>query len=270
MPESSALPHFLRSFDDLTTHFDEHFGPLGSNQRGDTFLELARNLIPLTQECQGFPRPEVSERKSHDEGVDLLTSETDDGRILCVQSKYKITDKSVLDSIISKFHNFETKLRPDVREPELFETPKQQTAPVPTFAVITSSKLETIRRRYESSSFTSRAYCADLLRDGRLIFIDGPRILSLLQQLYRKAHQLPANVSLRSRSGWIHVNGVHLGVVRGGRSRTTFRRARRRVVLREHPRFPGRHERQGCHRPHDRQPRDHPDDQRSAGENATA
>lgn len=216
MSANDTLPYFLQSFENLVAHFDEHFGELGSNARGDTFLGLAQKLIPLTQECQGFPRPEPSETKSHDDGVDLLTSETDNGRILCVQSKYKIRDKDSVDSIISKFKNFEAGLRPKESEPELFEKPsKQPSVPVPTFVVITSSKLEGIVSRYESSTLASRGFYEQLKQQARLIVIDGPRILSLLQQLYRKAHQLPANVTLKSAFGWVHVNGVHLGAIRG-------------------------------------------------------
>ena len=68
------VPPFLQSFENLTGHFDEHFGPLGSNPRGDTFLALAEKIIPLMDEFSDFPQPKPSAKKSHDGGIDLLTS----------------------------------------------------------------------------------------------------------------------------------------------------------------------------------------------------
>src|SRR5258708_28646482 len=93
---TQRLPRFLESFENLTSHFDEHFGDLGSNARGDTFLDLALKVISLTNEGQEFPQLRPSEKKSHDGGVDLYTAETEDGRILCVQSKYKVRSKDEL------------------------------------------------------------------------------------------------------------------------------------------------------------------------------
>ncbi len=70
------LPEFLESFENLTAHFDEHFGDRGSNERGDTFLDLALKAISLTQEGQEFPALQPSDKKTHDGGVDLFTAET--------------------------------------------------------------------------------------------------------------------------------------------------------------------------------------------------
>ena len=104
---SRRLPKFLESFENLIGHFDEHFGPLGSNERGETFLDLANKVIELTDEGQDFPALRPSQKKSHDGGVDLFTAETSDSRVLCAQSKYKIRSKDEFDSIISKFKNYE-------------------------------------------------------------------------------------------------------------------------------------------------------------------
>jgi hypothetical protein len=77
---AEQLPRFLESFENLTAHFDEHFDALGSNDRGDTFLDLALKIISFTTEGQEYPQLRPSERKSHDGGVDLYTAETKDGR----------------------------------------------------------------------------------------------------------------------------------------------------------------------------------------------
>src|ERR1035437_228255 len=91
---AERLPKFLESFEDLTGHFDEHFGELGSNDRGDTFLDLALKVISLTNEGQEFPQLRPSERKSHDGGVDLYTAETEDGRILCASPNTRLEAKT--------------------------------------------------------------------------------------------------------------------------------------------------------------------------------
>lgn len=214
--ERDGLPEFLTSFENLTSHFDEHFGELGSNERGDSFLTLAQKLIPLTEEFSGFPPPVPSEKKSHDGGVDLLTAATRDGRILCVQSKYKIRDKAAFDTIISKFKDFEVSLRPAAIQPDLIPKPEEApSAPIPIFAVVTSSKHEGILAKYLASSLASRTYYQKLVEEGRLTIIGGPRILTLLQQLYRKSHLIPANVTLESPQGWINAEGVHIGAIHG-------------------------------------------------------
>ncbi len=214
---SMDLPGFLSSFENLSIHFDEHFGDLGSNERGDNFLSLAEKIIPLHEKFTNFPLPTLSEKKTHDGGVDLLTSENDDGQILCGQSKYKIRDKSAFDTIISKFKNYEAKLRPPQKQETLFSKDKnvEYVAPVPVFVIITSSKLERIRKLYEESTLASKLYYDKLLLENRLTFLDGPEILKLLQQLYRKSHLIPANIDIDSFNGWIHIDNVYIGAVSG-------------------------------------------------------
>jgi hypothetical protein len=213
---AERLPRFLESFENLTAHFDEHFGDLGSNARGDTFLDLALKVISLTSEGQEFPPLRPSEKKSHDGGVDLYTAETEDGRILCVQSKYKVRSKDDLDGVISKFKNFEAGLSPQPPEPSLFPVEDSgEKHPVPTFALATSSKLEGIIARYEGSTLASCDYYRRLLQEKRLFFLDGPRILTQLQHLYKKTHLIPATVTLKSKSDWNKCGGVYLGAVAG-------------------------------------------------------
>jgi len=211
-----GLPYFLQSFENLTSHFDEHFGDLGSNARGDTFLNLAEKLIPLLDDFIDFPPPVPNDRKSHDQGVDLLTTEPVDGKVLCVQSKYKIRDKAAFDGVISKFRNYELSLSPQKQQLDLFREPEDVNAEVPTpiFAVVTSSKLENIVRLYKNSHLTSRAYYEILVSEKRLVLLDGPEIMRTLQHLYRKAHFLPTDVVLSSPDGWFTTGKVYIGAVR--------------------------------------------------------
>lgn len=208
------LPDFLKSFENLSSHFDEHFDPLASNERGDTFLELARKLVPLTDEGQGFGKPEISEGRSYDKGVDLFTATNDNNEILCIQSKYKIRDKSEFDTILSKFRDYEAQKL--AGKSGLFPS-FERDAPDPTtkFMVVTSSKLDGILAAYQSSYLASRPYYDSLVQSGRLIRMDGPRILGVLQKLYRKAHLLPTNIEISATSGWLTVGSVRLGTIRG-------------------------------------------------------
>lgn len=216
-PSENDVPSFLQSFENLTGHFDEHFGPLGSNPRGDTFLALAEKIIPLMDEFSDFPQPKPSAKKSHDGGVDLLTSEPRDGRILCAQSKYKIRDKAEFDTIISKFRNYESSILPPQAEPDLFEVDDSVSfgAPIAHFSIVTSSKLDGIKDRYERSTLTSNEYYETLKQQNRLTIIDGPRILLKLQQLYRKSHLIPSNIKLVSQAGWISFGNVYVGAIQG-------------------------------------------------------
>lgn len=179
---SERLPGFLESFENLTSHFDEHFGDLGSNARGDTFLDLALKVISLTSEGQEFPALRLNEKKSHDGGVDLYTAMTSEARILCAQSKYKVRSKDEFDGIISKFKNYEDKLSPPIPQPSLFIKSESEVPqiPVPTFALATSSKLEGIITKYEESTLASRTYYNRLRDEGRLFIVDGLRILTIL------------------------------------------------------------------------------------------
>jgi len=214
---SGRLPKFLESFENLTTHFDEHFGELGSNARGDTFLDLAMKVISLTNEGQEFPPLRPSEKKSHDGGVDLCTAETADGRIFCAQSKYKVRGKDEFDTILSKFKNYENSIAPPSLEAQLFPRIEDEARPlpVPTFALATSSKLEGIIAKYEESTLASREYYRQLLAEGRLVIVDGPRILTILQNLYKKTHLIPSSITLQSKNEWHECEGVFLGAVSG-------------------------------------------------------
>jgi len=213
----NALPYFLESFENLTAHFDEHFDELGSNERGDTFLNLAEKLVPLLDEFSGFPPPVPNQKKSHDQGVDLLNSEPVDGKILCVQSKYKIKDKAAFDGVISKFKDFETSLRPPKSQPDLFSGEQEEApgVPVPIFVVVTSSKLEGLIQRYEGSVLASRDYYDHLRAKNRLTILDGPKILVILQHLYRKAHLIPSDITLTSPHGWLNAGEVYIGAISG-------------------------------------------------------
>jgi hypothetical protein len=212
MDETVNLPYFLQSWPNLLQHFDEHF-PEGSNEKGDTFLVLAQRVIPATEQGRNFPKPELSEKKSHDGGVDLFSTENEAGQKLFVQSKFKVRKKDELDNVISKFSSYETSLRQQPFSDSIFGRDESAFVP-PLFMLITSSALEGIRRAYLESNLPSKAFYEQLRKEGRIAEIDGPRILTLLQNLYRQSHHLPNDVCLTSPSGWIAQGNVRLGTVK--------------------------------------------------------
>jgi hypothetical protein len=207
----TQLPVFLQSFDNLTQHFAAHFDALDSNERGDMFLELARKIIPFSPEGQKFPSPERSKKKSHDKGVDLLTSENSAGGKLFAQSKFKINSKDEFDTILSKFRDFESgqsseaTLFPDDDDPERRMV----------YVIVTSTKLDNIIAAYEKSELASKEFYSKLRKENRLHIIDGPRILAILQMLYRKAYVLAATIEIESVENWIKVENVYIGILRG-------------------------------------------------------
>lgn len=218
--DDPQLPYFLQSFENLTAHFDEHFGSLGSNERGDSFLDVALRIIPLSEPGQVFPPPKPSNRRSHDGGVDI-SAEAEDGRHLFAQSKYKIREKADLDSIFSKFKDFEDKEKASQESVirDLFTDNTDEEAEARSSAhyfIVTSSKLEGILRKYETSSLASKPFFEQLQADNRITIIDGPHLLKILQNLYRQTYLLPSNVSLVSPVGWLTLGNVYLGVVHGG------------------------------------------------------
>ena len=207
----NQLPVFLCSFENLTEHFASHFDALSSNERGDQFLELACKIIPFIPEGQKFPAPEPSEKKSHDKGIDLLTAVNSAGGKLFGQSKFKITTKDEFDTIVSKFKDFESG---QLAEQLLFpndEEPERR----PVYVIVTSSKLDNIITLFEKSELASKEFYSRLLNEKRLHRIDGPRILGILQTLYRKAYVLAATIEIESVENWIRVDNVYIGVPRG-------------------------------------------------------
>jgi hypothetical protein len=213
-----GLPPFLESFQGLSDHFDQHFESLDGNKRGDLFLSMVRKLVPLTDEGREFGEPEVSERKSHDDGVDLFTATNEKKQVLCVQSKYKIREKIDFDAIISKFEHYESKQQSvGARETPLFHSLEAgDGSPSLKFMIVCLNKLEGILAAYNSSRLSSKQYYQKLLDQKRIVCFDGPRILGLLQNLYRKAYLLPTEVELTATHGWLSIDSVRLGTIRGG------------------------------------------------------
>src|SRR5690242_9298624 len=92
-------PPFLLDYGSLLSHFNIHFTDLNSAERGETFVQFVRRLVPHTPIGERFEKPYVRQR-SHDQGVDLTAEGKNQQEILFVQSKYTIRDVDEIDRII--------------------------------------------------------------------------------------------------------------------------------------------------------------------------
>jgi hypothetical protein len=130
---------------------------------------------------------------------------------LFAQSKFKINSKDEFDTILSKFRDFESgqsseaTLFPDDDDPERRMV----------YVIVTSTKLDNIIAAYEKSELASKEFYSKLRKENRLHIIDGPRILAILQMLYRKAYVLAATIEIESVENWIKVENVYIGILRG-------------------------------------------------------
>jgi hypothetical protein len=210
-----TLPPFLRTEEDFRAYLDEEFGPEGSAGRGRRFMDAMLLLLPqlpLADEFSGF---KASNTVSHDGGVDISSEPNPAGAVIRAQTKYKIERVDDLDSILSKFSEYEQKSSVDV-QPDLFEALEGgRIEEKPVFVIVTSSNLAGIQRRYEDSHRPSLQFYRELRRENRLHIVDGPEILETLRHKFIKASRLPARLALSSVNGWLPAGDVYLGVVRG-------------------------------------------------------
>jgi hypothetical protein len=195
-----VLPDYLASLTHLTQFFEGQFDGLDPRERGRRFARLVQRVVPLSEVGRPFGALEARP-ESHDGGVDLI-SETVNGQQLCVQSKYRMSQKADLDSVISHFEDFDAKLRADGDDPQasLFAT---DGGDKPTFILVTSSPLDGIRKKYEDSSLASVGFYRRLLDEGRLTIIDGEKLLTMFQRSFRRQFDPPSQLLLRSQTGWL-------------------------------------------------------------------
>ncbi len=208
---ATELPSFLTSHTNLLAHFDEHLADRSSKDKGDTFLNVALKIVPLTKTGSSFSDINVSEKQTHDDGVDIISGVNNDGEQLICQSKFKIRKKDDLDSIISKFMHYE-KMKNQYEKGFLFDLDGNKKF---NFLIITLSDLDEIIRQYKKSELASREFFDRLIIDGRLEIFHGPDLLRLLQKHYRRAHAVPTQFSLNSEPGWLHVGNSYVGIVKG-------------------------------------------------------
>lgn len=213
MSIDAEVPVFLSSFKEFLSHIDAQFGDKGSNDKGDSFLEIAKAIIPLTDAGRGFDDIQTSNKKTHDGGIDILTSTNSAGEKIFAQSKYRIRSVDDFDTVISKFANFEQQLSSkNGAQPDLFRA-DAHTLIRPIFIIVTISGLLKIVKEYEASSRPSKTFYTALNSERRLHIIDGEEIYNTVVANYRKINYVPITFTVSSPREWVKCGQVWLGFV---------------------------------------------------------
>lgn len=206
----AEFPAFLASYDDLEVHISEYFRDLTNTERGNRFARFTAQLVPFVHEFREFGEARLSEKQTHDGGVDVTSVDPlGDGSRLYLQAKLHISGKEELDTIVSKFHAFENEFLSTKAQGSLFDQANEK--PPLVFGIVTTSRVEGIRRRYEQSTLASRAYYDKFLAENRLHFVDGTKILQILQTGYEKTYEVPSKIQLKFKGPFIRSENVRLG-----------------------------------------------------------
>lgn len=209
-PVPQSLPDYLQSFDSLEQHFRAQLKHLSNTQKGDRFAHFVQRLIPQTELGPQFEPPSLSDKKSWDEGVDLIAKGNDGKTVLYVQAKLWVDKAEEIDSIMSKFQAYKAEHHFDA-DSKQYSMEFDSTAV--TFALVTLSRLQNIRQRYEKKSFASRAFYDECIKERRLTFVDGPTVLLALRAAFRKISELPESLRLNLEAPPIQKDGVFISVV---------------------------------------------------------
>jgi AIPR protein len=218
---SEHLPEYLQDFSSFTEHLRQQFEPLGNVEKGDAFLQFSLRLLPFTRALDQFRDLEPSPNKSHDDGVDFKGHCTDRHGELCGQSKYRITRVEDLDSIFSKFANYESAARQAQPQGELFIDASQGASPL-TFAIVTSSELTSLLQRFEKRNFASKPHLDRWRAEGHFITIQGQDLFRALVDVYRRTFVLPLEVEIELASAPIQHGKVLLSAIRVGELRAAY------------------------------------------------
>lgn len=218
--EPTELPLFLRTAEAFSMHLQEKFSDHTPLEKGDGFVGFACKILPLCEFWGDMPTPEPNPKKSHDRGIDLIATHPATKVQYLGQTKFRMGEVADLDGVISKFAAYDKHL---ARETEadltLFPT---QAENGPTYILVTSSNLGEIRRRYEDSRLPSLDFYRRMQASGRLQVLDGPRLLSTLQMLYRQSFFIASQIDLRLSAEIVHVDQVYLSVVSAEALRELF------------------------------------------------
>lgn len=88
--------------------------------------------------------------------------------------------------------------------------------------IVTTTDLKAIRQKYERSQMASKQFYDKINTSGRLHIVDGPTLLPVLQDAYRKQHVLPMGLNLRMVRPFIHLDPVYVGIIAGSELKNLF------------------------------------------------
>lgn len=212
-PPTDQYPDFLQSYDLLKQHFDANLDFLSNTKKGNKFADFSRRIIPFCDDIRiDIKSDDLTLRQaSHDQGVDIegLTSSN---QYIYGQSKYSILQIDHIDSIFSKFQDFDTKQHgiQNQRQLSMFDSDKEEEI---NYVIITLSNISNLLKKYENSTRPSTKFYQILKSQNRLYIIDGNKILTTLRKLYRKSHVLPSCIDLTLENKPLHQDNVYIGIV---------------------------------------------------------
>jgi hypothetical protein len=204
------FPEHLKSYDFLTQHLRAQLEVLNTTEKGSRFVYFTQRLIPQTELGADYYLPALSEKKSHDEGVDLIAENRDGQSKLYIQAKLWVDRTEDIDTVLSKFQNYlRTNHLKGAGQTRLFLNDEQQA----NFLLVTLSPLQGLIKRYEDREFASKDFYNSLKSTGRINFIDGHQILPVLRAAYGKLNQLPTNLTLNLEVDVIQKDNVYIGII---------------------------------------------------------
>jgi hypothetical protein len=213
---SEGFPCFLQDYGKLLSHFQAEFESLSSKQKGDYFADFAQRLVPHSEIGRSFERPQKSPKETYDEGVDLSCGSKDGTQVLYIQAKYGISGVDDMDLIMSKFRSYQQKGSTEL-QPRLIPDSDEEQPPVSHFMIVTAQDLHTrTLPRYKKSKRESAQFYKMLESEGRIHVIDGPQVLRLLREVYRKSYMLPSRVCLSLAKPFINLGNVYIGIIGAG------------------------------------------------------
>ncbi|MBM3134990.1 MAG: hypothetical protein FJZ89_06865 [Chloroflexi bacterium] len=214
----ASFPAYLASYESLEQHFRGQLDGLSPTGKGDRFAHFVQRLVPQTDVGSDFDLPVLREKKSGDEGVDLIASGKDGRSVLYIQAKMWIDRAEDIDSIISKFQAYLT-THSLIGQQYSFGFEDRPTY----FLVVTLSSLKGILDRYEKRKFASEDFYRRCVTEHRIHFVDGHQILSILRAAYSKISQLPANLVLNLETPFIRKDNVFFGVISSTELRALYK-----------------------------------------------
>jgi hypothetical protein len=215
--ESTELPEYLRHDGAFSLHLTEQLADQPNHEKGAAFTAFACRVLPLCDFWKEFTEPVPSIKKTHDKGIDFDARVRTTDAPIVGQAKLHIREVDEFDSILSKFAAWERAALEDQgtgRNLSLFKDNSGSSGLGSChFIIITSSNLERIRLRYETGRLPSLEFYRRIMKDGRLHVIDGPRLLLVLQSLYRQSYLIAPELELQLHAGFLRQHNVFLSIL---------------------------------------------------------
>lgn len=226
----NKLPDFLENYVDFKQHIDQTYKDFSNVEKGKKFAELAKDTLNSHDDFSDL-ESYLNPKASHDGGVDIFWKSPNDNqdKFFC-QSKFKIRDKDELDSVISKFKDFDENLNSHNNEEseeqlELIGPRKDLEDEVGSlqdsdhklhkvkYVIVTLWKLDKIIGLYEKTNRPSLTFYKKLVNEGRLEIIDGMRFYEYFLRAYQKEYAIPQEVRFRIIDKLANKHNVYVGIM---------------------------------------------------------